>query len=480
MALRAGKIVRFFHGLWLHVSTVSANRAGLVRRLGQRFGQGFVQDFASARGGNFTISFALLLLPLVVGIGVSIDYIRAFNAKDRLQGDLDAAMLSTVKDYNSSTDAQLTSNISTWLGDQAESSDYTVGTISIDRTDYTISSTATGNVPTYFMSMFGTTQIPISVTSKALGPGTYYLNVYLLLDTSASEDLAADTAGQATMRSKISCEFGCHTGDVHTVNGVSYANNNAYATAAAITQRNAVLINAAKGVIAAVDAVDPTHKRIKVGVYFLNTTTTQILAPTFTTSSAITALSSTTSTSVDGTAFDTSLTAMASLAGSSGDGKTATTPKKFVMMVTDGVQSKRAWVTRTSSSASSCTKWSGNLCIGYPMSSVALNVAPLNPDWCNYLKNKGITTSVLYTTYLPVTLDWGYNGTLGATMPSTWSGTVKSGTSSTITRQAYLPIALQQCASASSLYMEAASSSDITASMTTLFQKYENLIRLVQ
>lgn len=440
----------------------------------------FCQRFARSPRGNFTISFALLLLPLVIGIGVSIDYIRAFNAKDRLQGDLDAAMLATVKDYNSLTDDQLTTNVSTWLGDQAESSDYTVGTISIDRTDYTISSTATGNVPTYFMSMFGTAQIPISVTSKALGPGTYYLNVYLLLDTSASEDLAADTAGQTTMRSKISCEFGCHTGDTHTVSGVSYANNNAYATAAAITQRNAVLIKAAKGVIAAVDAVDPTHKRIKVGVYFLNTTTTQILAPTFTTSTAVTALSSTTSTSVDGTAFDTSLTAMASLAGASGDGKTATTPKKFVMMVTDGVQSKRAWVTRTSSSSSSCTKWYGSLCIGYPMSTVALNVAPLNPDWCNYVKNKGITMSVLYTTYLPIPLDWGYNGTLGATMPSTWSGTVKTGTSSTTTRQAYLPIALEQCASASSLYMEAASSSDITSSMTTLFQKYENLIRLVQ
>lgn len=448
-------------------------------RLSGRFARRFRRAWRSV-GGNIGITFALLLVPLTLGIGVSTDYIRAFNARDRLQQDIDAAMLATVKDYNSLSDTQLSANVRTWLTDQEESPAYTLGQISIDRTSYTISASASGSVDTIFMHIFGTDTIPISATSEALGPGTYYLNVYLLLDTSASEDLAADTAGQATMRSKISCEFGCHTGDAHTVGGVAYSNNNAYASAANITLRNAVLINAAKGVISAIDAVDPSHKRIKVGIYFLNTTATQLMAPTFTTSSAVSALSSTTSTSVDGTYFDTSLSAMASLAGASGDGKTAATPKKFVMMVTDGVQSARAWVVRTSSSSSSCTKWSGSLCIGYPMSSVASKVAPLNPSWCDYLKDKNITVSVLYTTYLPVPLDWGYNGTLGSTMPSTWSGTVKAGTSSSTTRQAYLPVALEQCATNSSLYMEASSSSTITASMTSLFEKYENMIRLVQ
>ncbi len=430
--------------------------------------------------GNIGIAFALLLVPLVMSVGIGIDYIRAFNARDRLQQDIDAAMLASVKDYNSLSDSQLSANVRTWLVDQEESSAYTLGTIAIDRTSYTISASASGSVDTVFMHLFGTDTIPISATSEALGPGTYYLNVYLLLDTSASEDLAADTTGQATMRSNISCEFGCHTGDAHTVNGVYYSNNNAYASAAGIALRNAVLINAAKGVISAIDAVDPSHRRIKVGVYFLNTTATQILAPTFTTASAVSALSSTTSTSVDGTYFDTSLKAMASLAGTSGDGKTAVTPKKFVMMVTDGVQSARSWVTRTSSKSSACTKWYGSLCIGYPMASVASNVAPLNPSWCDYLKDKGVTVSVLYTTYLPVPLDWGYNGTLGSTMPSTWSGTIKAGTSASTTRQQYLPVALEQCATNSSLYMEASSSSTITASMTSLFEKYENMIRLVQ
>jgi len=454
---------------------------GLPRATGvfSRFTQRMLDGW-SRGNGNIGITFALLLVPLTMGVGVSVDYIRAFNAHDRLQQDIDAAMLASVKDYNSLSDSQLSANVKTWLVDQEESSAYTLGAVTIDRTSYTISASASGSVDTVFMHLFGKDTIPISATSEALGPGTYYLNVYLLLDTSASEDLAADTSGQTTMRSKISCEFGCHTGDVHTVSGVTYSNNNAYASAASITLRNAVLINAAKGVISAVDAVDPSHKRIKVGVYFLNTTATQILAPTFTTSSAVTALSSTTSTSVDGTYFDTSLNAMASLAGSSGDGKTASTPKKFVMMVTDGVQSARSWVVRTSSQSSSCTRWSGSLCIGYPMSSVASKVAPLNPAWCDYLKDKGITVSVLYTTYLPVPLDWGYNGTLGSTMPSTWSGTIKSGTSSSITRQAYLPIALEQCATNSSLYMEASSSTAITTSMTSLFEKYENTIRLVQ
>ncbi|PZM15479.1 hypothetical protein CPY51_06500 [Rhizobium tubonense] len=55
--------------------------------------------------------------------------------------------------------------------------------------------------------------VNVSATSSVAGPATSYMNVYLVLDRSASMLLAATAAGQSSLRNTASCKFACHTVD---------------------------------------------------------------------------------------------------------------------------------------------------------------------------------------------------------------------------------------------------------------------------
>lgn len=178
-------------------------------------------------------------------------------------------------------------------------------------------------------------------------------------------------------------------------------------------------------------------------------------------------------TSENASYFDYSMTALKTLVGTAGDGKTASNPLKLVLVLTDGVQSERNWVLQTSSG------------IRFPSSTSTLrqDVTPLNPAWCGYVKNLGASMAVLYTEYLPITTDWGYNETLGKTMgvsyfSSVWGAALSSSNSGT-TRQAYIPTALQSCASSKDLFLQANSPDEIEAGLLTLFQQYLAKVRLI-
>lgn len=165
------------------------------------------------------------------------------------------------------------------------------------------------------------------------------------------------------------------------------------------------------------------------------------------------------------TDFQAALKALKTQVGTAGDGSSAASPLKLVLLLTDGVQSKRDWVTTGASN------WG--------------KVTPLNPDWCAYLKENKATVAVLYTEYLAIPADWGYNATVAKTMnssdwKSTWGGTLRSGVSGTTSRQDYIPIALQDCASSPDLFVSASSEDQITKGLSALFIQYLTSVRLTQ
>jgi hypothetical protein len=406
---------------------------------------------------------------MIMAVGASFDYIRTYNIRQRMQSDLDTALIAAVKEIDTDDSTALKEKVSDWFGAQVESS-YTLGDINIDTTNHKITATASGTVPTTLMKIANIDTVPISVGSAVKGPATSYLNVYVVIDTSPSMLLAATTAGQATMYSGISCQFACHTGDAHTVGKVKYANNYAYSTAKNIKLRADVAGDAVKDVLNLIDTSDGNHQRIKVGLYSLGDTLTEVLAPTLSTDTARSRLADssyglTSATSKAATYFDVSLATLKQKVGTGGDGTSAASPLKLVLLLTDGVQSQREWVTN------GANYWN--------------KVAPLNPDWCDYLKNQSDTMAVLYTEYLPITTDWGYNATVGSTMASakwntTWGGTMDSGVSTSITRRDYIPYALADCASSKSLFISASSSAEITAGLSALFTQYLSSVRLTQ
>ncbi|OCJ08500.1 hypothetical protein A6U86_27835 [Rhizobium sp. AC27/96] len=432
------------------------------------------------RSGNVAIVVALSMVPMILAVGASLDYIRAYNVRQRIQSDLDAALIAAVKQIDTADTDALKQKVTDWFSSQSESS-YTISDIAIDTSNHKITAIANGVVPTTLMKIANIDNVPVSVASSVKGPATSYLNVYIVVDKSPSMLLAATTAGQQAMYSGIGCQFACHTGDAHTSGGVNYADNYAYAHAKGIKLRADVAVDAVNEVIDLIDEADGNHDRIKVGLYSLGDTTTEVLAPTLETSDARKRLSNdsyglTSATSTDYTFFDVALPALQQKVGSGGDGSSLAKPLKLVLLLTDGVQSKREWVTDGVTWSGSKIKTAG------PYWN---KVAPINPDWCAYVKNQSNTMAVLYTEYLPITTDWGYNNTVGSTMASanwrsTWGGTMDSGIAANITRRDYIPYALADCASSKSLFISASSSSDIVSGLSALFTQYLASVRLTQ
>nr|WP_298098137.1 TadE/TadG family type IV pilus assembly protein [uncultured Shinella sp.] len=432
--------------------------------------------------GNIALTFALLLAPMMGAVGASIDYVRAYNTRSKMQSDLDAALLAAIKDVGSANDAALQKRVENWFAAQTklEASSYTVSDITIDTSNLKITAKARSTVPTTLMSILGVDTVDVSVSSTVQGPGQAYMDVYIVLDKSASMLLAATAEGQATMlASQAKCAFSCHTaeGAIYTYKGKSYSTVYDLSVAMGIKLRADVSVSAVAEVLDLIEESDPQQERIKIGLYTVGAGLKEVLAPTLSTSSARKMLASdssglTSATSEDGTYFDLSLASLQKIVGTGGDGKTAANPKKLVLLLTDGVQSERNWVLQSSSG------------IRFPVKTSALQTAvtPLNSKWCAPIKEQNVSFGVLYTEYLPMPWDWGYAATVGKTMNSSrfvslWKGTIATG-SGTSSRLSYIPTALGECASAKDLFLHAESEKEIKEGLSTLFKQYLSKVRL--
>ncbi|TCN33274.1 TadE/TadG family type IV pilus assembly protein [Sinorhizobium americanum] len=446
---------------------------GLFRQLITSRMANIVRD----KGGNVALTVAICMVPLLLAVGAGLDYTRAYNIQTRMQSDLDAALVAAIKEIDDYDEDAIVEKIKEWFDAQSEKQNatYDLTDIKVDKTGHTITASASGTVPTTVMTLADIKTVPVGVISAIEGPATSHLEVYIVIDKSPSMLLAATSEDQAMLRAdkNITCEFACHdTKDPVKKNGSVIASTYYnYIKSLGVKLRTDVALDAVEEVLDMIDAADEDHARIKVGLYSLGETINEVLAPTYSTSTARKKLSDdssglTSATSMNATYFQTALKALKKKVGTAGDGTSAASPLKLVLLLTDGVQSNRDWV----------IKWSGKYWG---------RVTPLNPDWCDYLKDNDATMAVLYTEYLAIPADWGYNATLAKSMgnsdwTSTWGGTLHSGVSSSTTRHDYIPIALQDCASSSDLFISAASEDEITAGLSTLFNQYLTSVRLTQ
>lgn len=448
----------------------------------------------SSRDGNVALSFALVSIPLCIAVGASVDYARAYNTQSKMQNDLDAALITAINQVDSIDEAAIKADIVEWFNAQADTKDasYTLdaAAITVSKADRTVKAVARGTVKTTFMGLANIKTINVAAVSSVSGPATSYLNVYLVLDKSASMLLASTKSGQDALIAKTGCTFACHEveGGPWTINGMSYNTHYKAAKAMGIQLRADVSVTAAKEVLTMIDEADPTHTRIKVGLYKVGSSTTQVLAPTYSTSTALSTLNNdskglNSATSETTTAFDSSIPALAKLVGTAGDGSSASKPLKLVLLLTDGVQSKRNWVVDNPTNNWSCVSTVNGSCIKFdttyfPDSDL---VQPMGPSLCTEMKTNDVTVGVLYTEYLSIPLDWGYNGTVGNTMKSSAFGeTLRKGVSKTTTRRDYIPYALEDCASSSEMFLSASDPDEIEDGLSTLFEQYLGSVRLTQ
>lgn len=147
-----------------------------------------LKQFRRNERGNVAMMFALALVPLMGVIGVAVDYSRASRVRQALSSAVDSAALMAARDAQKLTDAQLTSRINAWVKDNLPSDakdQFTGVTVTIDRTARTVMIVANGAVPATISQVIGTSSLPVSTTSQSTW-GTNTIELALVLDNTGS------------------------------------------------------------------------------------------------------------------------------------------------------------------------------------------------------------------------------------------------------------------------------------------------------
>jgi Flp pilus assembly protein TadG len=397
--------------------------------------------FRSNQSGNVALMFALTLIPLVIAMGAAVDYSVAIRQRSKLQGVLDSALLAGVNAARDALDAGNNWNSARTAGQTMAANFFTAnldknasGTLATDFKHNSNAIAATGattaSVKTSLLNIAGIRQIPISASSSVSASTNQHLDVYLLVDISASMLLPATTGGINQMIQGTGCALACHDS---AGGGDAYA----YALANNIQLRYQV-VNAGVAQLLSYLASQPTLQAYtRVSLWSLDNNLTMLASPT-SNYATITANfpqpAVAYNNAVAATPFNSLVASFVAAVGQGGDGSYAN-PKKMVIIATDGVNDPtRDWVSDP---------------------SLRPQVRVFDTGFCAQFQTNNVTLAIINTPYYPMPTDWGYAATLG--QPGSLGGA---------TRVDDIPIALSACAK---YFVAASDVTTITNSFTNMF-----------
>ena len=464
--------------------------------------------FVAARGGQVAIIFSLLLPVLAILIAGGIDASFAVNARTSLQDASDeaslAASIAAAQNPNM-TEAQLQAVAASSLIANFQSSTPTITEFHVCAPIQNDCTASTGpmQMGTVFLAtsapatcMFaslvpafcvgGTTQTVASdsVTNIAFGT-TVQLNI--VMDSSASMIVGAtpgDVAGISTWvlanwnqvkpgdpapytgGDNPPCAFACHDeGGSTTAADIAVGLTNANlatntTTGQPATTRFDVMIAAAQQLVNHVQTEATNNSQNRTNTYLFNvmsfdTTLHQYGATNISTFPAALTAVGQVAPGLD-TYLDNAMTSLVTQVGTNGTGTSTASPLKFVILVTDGLQSDRNNNWNCSYWAMD-PAWSWNTCYGGYAS-------PIDTALCTQMKNNGIILAVLETPYVPLT---GQDPNV-APYEDTVRHVIYPGGANTAST---VSAALQACAS-QGYYFQAVNASDIATGFTNLTDQF--------
>jgi Flp pilus assembly protein TadG len=149
-----------------------------------------IQDnisFWQSRAGSFSVLYALVALPVLIGVGISIDYVSAYNERTKLQTAADAAVLAVSSGYTTSTTtSDISTKINSYLAANASTSASVEGTPTIASDSSTVCVTVKSSVTTSFLKIANVNTIPVRTRSCSNLPDLTKLEISLVLDVSSS------------------------------------------------------------------------------------------------------------------------------------------------------------------------------------------------------------------------------------------------------------------------------------------------------
>ncbi len=460
------------------------------------------RNFLKDARANVALIFALSAFAICMMVIMGVDITNGLRVKTALQDATDGAALAVsvaVSKSPKATNAQLTQVAQTFLAANFHDAQVTIASLHICSQSLNDCTSATGPMKMNTIDIDTTAQAPCPMTALSglvctgspavlpvkaesttvIGVGaTIQLNI--VMDGSASMIVGATPADVAAISTWTSnnwnavkpgdpapsypggdnppCAFACHdVGSSTTAADVAAGLTNAHAAGA--TTRFDVMTAAAQQLISHIQAESTASHQVPAFTYEFNvmsfdTSLHQYGGSNLGFSNAAKAVTQV------GPGLDTYLSsAMTQLAGSigaNGTGQSANSPIKFLILVTDGLESDRSnnW---------SCTSWAMDSAWNYNTCYGGF-AKPIDPSQCAAIKNAGVVVGVLETPYVPLT---GQSPNV-APYEKTVRHVIYPGgpnTSSTVSA------ALSSCASAG-YYFQATSSSDIATGFLTLADKF--------
>ena len=418
--------------------------------------------------------FGLAALPIIGLIGAGVDFAFVFQAKTQLNAAADtAAMAATTTAAAGFTAGQPSATYMSagktagtqWFNALAGAVPYTTvqaPTVTLTKNGNVFTTTVTFGATTglTFGPLFSQSTATVGGNATATLTTAAYLNITFLLDNSSSMMLAATQAGinqmnaltpltlatspawaplipQSSVPSGLGglpCAFACHW---DATNKDYYGMARSYG----IQLRFDVVQQATQNALTTMIAQEKFPGQFTTTVLTFNKQYSQIYPAGGQASStdlvsagtAVKGIATPVTLDIVNTYFPSVMSTLASAVTQAGDGGTSTTPKKVLIMVTDGMMDQYG-------------------------SDVPGNKGPINPSICDAIKAKGYNLYVLYTTYIDDPIALPFNMTLEQFLTSPPSGQA-TGTPSLMAQ------ALTACASTPANFVQAADPASILAAM---------------
>jgi Flp pilus assembly protein TadG len=147
-----------------------------------------LSSFVPAQHGNVVITFSLLTLPLIVGVGAAVDYNRATSIKAAMQAALDSTVLMLAKNAGTMTASQLQTEGSAYflaVFRRHEARKPKITVVSNAGTS-TVQVNGSSMMDTSLMALMGIKTVNITGTSTAAWSTQSLLRVALVLDNTGS------------------------------------------------------------------------------------------------------------------------------------------------------------------------------------------------------------------------------------------------------------------------------------------------------
>jgi Flp pilus assembly protein TadG len=392
--------------------------------------------------GHVAMMFAACLVPLLGCVGTAVDYSLASSKRTKIQSALDQAMLAGAIAGKQTLDGGSGKNAAIDAANAAAATFFAANTPGITAsltTDYKMNGlnlsgtgSASANSPTTFMKIAGFSDIPISTTSQATSATQPFLNVYLLVDISASMLLPSTESGIKQMIAGQGCALACHD----KTNGTdSYG----WAIKNGIEFRYQVVNQGINNLLTYLGDNANLKSHVKIGLWSFDHKLTEMTSVTASYKNVAKNFPAPALAETDASAatpFDNLIDDFVSIVGKAGDGSSSGSPQKMVIIATDGVNDPtRGWVSNA---------------------SLRSEVRVFDTEFCSTFQKNGVVVAIINTPYYPMTWDWGYNATLG--QPGSFGGA---------TRVDDIPIALKKCAG--KYFTIASDTASIQSAFTNLF-----------